>query len=148
MVTLFGAKIAVNMRNSNICSKDDCERLLAFTNNSGPLFIIGTVGISLFGSSTIGVLLLITHILSALTVGIIFKFWNYKKSTHNTVYVASEKENKLQAITPYNLGDALSQSIASATSTLLMIGGFVVLFSVIISMLDNSRYNKFYFNFL
>ena len=38
----FGAKIAVNFRNNNICTKEECERLLSFTNNSGPLFIIGT----------------------------------------------------------------------------------------------------------
>ena len=46
MDILFGAKIAVNFRNNNICTKEECERLLSFTNNSGPLFIIGTVGIS------------------------------------------------------------------------------------------------------
>ena len=40
-----GAKIASNFRKNNICSKEECERLLSFTNNSGPLFIIGTVGI-------------------------------------------------------------------------------------------------------
>ena len=39
-----GAKIAANFRKNNICSKEECERLLSFTNNSGPLFIIGTVG--------------------------------------------------------------------------------------------------------
>ena len=38
-----GAKIACNFRENNICSKEECERLLSFTNNSGPLFIIGTV---------------------------------------------------------------------------------------------------------
>lgn len=38
-----GAKIACNFRNNNVCSKEECERLLSFTNNSGPLFIVGTV---------------------------------------------------------------------------------------------------------
>ena len=51
-----GAKIACNLRESNTCSKEECERLLAFTNNSGPLFIVGTVGIKMFGSSIIGFL--------------------------------------------------------------------------------------------
>lgn len=71
----IGAKIACNFRKKNILNKIECERLLSFTNNSGPLFIIGTVGISMFGSSTIGFLLLITHILASLTVGFIFRFW-------------------------------------------------------------------------
>ena len=39
----MGAKISANFRKNNICSKEECERLLSFTNNSGPLFIIGTV---------------------------------------------------------------------------------------------------------
>lgn len=48
-----GAKIVTNFRKENICTKEEAERLLTFTNNSGPLFIIGTVGISLFGNTTI-----------------------------------------------------------------------------------------------
>ena len=79
-----GAKIACDFRENNICSKEECERLLSFTNNSGPLFIVGTVGISMFGNSTIGLLLLVTHILACITVGIIFRFWKFNTSTFNT----------------------------------------------------------------
>lgn len=38
-----GAKIVTDLRNSGSCSKDEGERMLCFTNNSGPLFILGTV---------------------------------------------------------------------------------------------------------
>ena len=38
-----GAKIVTDLRKANLCSKDEGERMLCFTNNSGPLFIIGTV---------------------------------------------------------------------------------------------------------
>ena len=38
-----GAKIVCNMRSEGKLSKVEAERLLSFTNNSGPLFIIGTV---------------------------------------------------------------------------------------------------------
>lgn len=133
-----GAKIAVNFRNNNICSKEDCERLLSFTNNSGPLFIIGTSGISLFGNSMIGFLLLFTHLLGSLTVGYLFKFW--KKSSNTFVnYPTSHLENKLQNVSFSNLGEVLSNSIKSAINTILMIGGFVILFSVIISIINSSR---------
>lgn len=44
----------------------------------------------------------------------------------------------MQNISISNLGEALSESISSATSTILMIGGFVVLFSVIISIFNKS----------
>ena len=133
-----GAKIAVNFREHNICSKEECERLLSFTNNSGPLFIIGTCGISLFGDSLIGFLLIITHLLGSLTVGFIFRFW--KKSSNTYInYKTSTSETKLQNISFSNLGEILGNSIKSAINTILIIGGFVILFSVIISILNSSK---------
>ena len=133
-----GAKIACDFRENNICSKEECERLLSFTNNSGPLFIVGTVGISMFGNSTIGLLLLITHILACITVGIIFKFW--KSNSSNTNYVENKNSNykKYKNVTFSNLGDVLGKSITNSISTILMIGGFVVIFSSIISILKAS----------
>ena len=133
----IGAKIAANFRENNICSKEECERLLSFTNNSGPLFIIGTVGISMFGNSTIGFLLLITHLLASLTVGVIFRFWKYNaKSTLNTLHA---HENSKDNISLANLGGIIGASISSSINTILLIGGFVVLFSVIISILQTSQ---------
>ena len=130
-----GAKIATNFRKNNICSKEECERLLSFTNNSGPLFIIGTVGILMFGSSTIGLLLFITHILSCFSVGIIFRFWKKNSSSNN---LNSNLKSQSKYVSFSNLGEVLSLSITNSISTLLLIGGFVVLFSSILSILKSS----------
>lgn len=142
-----GAKIAANFRQNNICSKEECERLLSFTNNSGPLFIIGTVGIGMFGNSTIGLLLFITHLLASFTVGIIFRFWKYKSENtkiffqnnnlNTNSYNANSKNTKL--VNFYNLGEVIAESITNSISTILMIGGFIILFSSIISILNASR---------
>lgn len=132
-----GAKIAANFREKNICSKEECERLLSFTNNSGPLFIIGTVGIAMFGNSTIGFLLLTTHLLASITVGIIFRFWKYNAKEKNTN--SSLNLNNNSNITLSNLGGIIGESISSSINTILLIGGFVVLFSVIISIFQNSH---------
>ena len=133
-----GAKIACDFRENNICSKEECERLLSFTNNSGPLFIVGTVGISMFGNSTIGLLLLITHILACITVGIIFRFW--KMNSNSPDYVGNKNSNykKYKNVTFSNLGEVLGKSITNSISTILMIGGFVVIFSSVISILKAS----------
>ena len=48
-----GAKVVVNLKNQKIISKIEAERLIAFTNNSGPLFILGTVGIAMLKSPNI-----------------------------------------------------------------------------------------------
>lgn len=131
-----GATIASNFRKNNILTKQECERLLSFTNNSGPLFIIGTVGISMFGSSTIGFLLFITHLLASISVGIIFRFW--KKDEQNSDEIKHYIQ-KSKTVTFSNLGEVIATSIKNATSTILLIGGFVVLFSVIISILKTSN---------
>lgn len=132
-----GAKIACEFRKQNICPKTECERLLSFTNNSGPLFIVGTVGISMFGNTTIGLLLLITHILACITVGIIFRFWKNDdfRSYKNSDYISSKNSN---LVTFSNLGSVLSESITNSIQTILLIGGFVVIFSSVISILKSS----------
>ena len=132
-----GAKIATNFRKNNVCSKEECERLLSFTNNSGPLFIIGSVGISMFGSSAIGFLLLISHILASITVGFIFKFWKYNKKSKTSLNTYNSKHSNTLNIS--NLGEVLGNCITSSINTILMIGGFVVIFSVILSILNSSN---------
>lgn len=52
----IGAKIVTEFRKNGDCSRAEAERLLAFTNNSGPLFIIGTVGVSMFGNTLIRII--------------------------------------------------------------------------------------------
>lgn len=132
-----GAKIAANFRENNICSKEECERLLSFTNNSGPLFIIGTVGITMFGNSTIGFLLLITHLLASFTVGFIFRFWKYNSKSKDISLTSAINSNN--DISFSNLGGIIGNSISNSINTILLIGGFVVLFSVIISILQTSH---------
>lgn len=179
-----GAKIVTKLRENNTCSKKESERLLAFTNNSGPLFIVGTVGISLIGDTTIGIILLIIHILASITVGVLFRFWKSSKSLSRNYSVSynylpsfsrggsgsnsaygsrsfssssssssrcstcssnstsasrsSSTKNK-RDVTFSNLGEILGKSIMNSINTVVMIGGFVVLFSVVISILENSK---------
>lgn len=132
-----GAKIVTNFRNNGLCTKAEAERLLAFTNNSGPLFIIGTVGITMFGNTEIGILLFITHFVSSLLVGFLFRFWKYNDKEKINAYKKSSSSSA--TITFSNLGEVLSDSILNAVNTIVIIGGFVVLFSVIISILNNLR---------
>ena len=151
-----GAKVVSDFRKQQLVTKDEGERLLAFTNNSGPLFILSSVGISLFGDTKTGILLLCTHILSCITVGIILgKFSkksdddfrnkiNNRLNTNNTKKKENFKKqisnnNSSSRITLNNLGNILADSINNSISTIFLIGGFVVIFSVVISMLNTSH---------
>ena len=132
----IGAKVVSNLKDNGICNSIQAERLLAFTNNSGPLFIVGTIGIGLFNSFSIGITLLITHILSSISVGILFRWWKKSKETTLRNHSYSIDSSTLNFC---NLGEILSKSILNSINTSLIIGGFIVLFSIIISILQASH---------
>lgn len=127
----IGAKIVTNFRQNGICTKEEGERLIAFTNNSGPLFIIGTVGISLFFDTRTGILLFLSHILACFTVGFVFRFWK-KKSKNKFEYASTTSNITKQTSISFtsqniecnfaNLGTILSKSISNAISNVVMIG--------------------------
>lgn len=142
----MGAKIVSNFKKQGICTKVEAERMLAFTNNSGPLFIIGTVGVGLFKDTTTGILLFITHILACLTVGFLFRWWKFSRK-RNT----NEIEDSFSYQTPIslaNLGEILASSIMNAINTIFLIGGFIVLFSVLVSILNASKLLDFASDFI
>ena len=136
-----GAKIVSDFKKEGICSDIECERLIAFTNNSGPLFIISTVGISFLGDTRTGILLFITHILACLSVGFLFRWWkNGKKSNYsNNSNLLSQPEKNNKKANLNNLGEILATSIMNSINTIVMIGGFVTIFSVIVSILKESQ---------
>ena len=137
----IGATITYDLYENNLITKNEAERLLAFTNNTGPLFIVGTTGTLLFGSKLIGYLLLLTHILACLTVGIILGVTSRIKNENKEIYDKNYYKNTIKANSNdlSDLGVILSLSIKKSIALILQIGGFVVLFSVIISILNESN---------
>ena len=127
-----GAKIVTDFRKQNLISREEGERLLAFTNNSGPMFIIGTVGTYFFLNKSIGILLLITHILGTITVGLVFRFW--KKNKNRNIILENPTTIEFS-----NLGELLGNSIKNSLITISIIGGFIIIFSVIVSILFQSK---------
>ncbi len=93
----------------------------------------------MYKSKTIGVLLLITHILSALTVGIVLSKINKK------VFISNNYDNHgyFNKNSPdYNLsdlGNIFRKSIINSIKNILIIGGFIVLFAIIIEILNTSH---------
>ena len=91
-----------------------------------------------FGDTKTGFLLLFTHILASITVGVILA--KHSNSTLYPSYISNKKiktSSKLEPLSLKNLGKVLGQSIQNAVSTILLIGGYVVIFSVLVSILSN-----------
>ena len=131
-----GAKIVSDLRENNSCTKTEGERLLAFTNTSGPLFIIGSVGVGMFGDSKIGLLLLLTHFIASILVGILFRFHNAKNEEiiRNNYISKNKKAFKISM-----LGELMSNAIKNSITTLLLICGYMIFFSVLTNILSNTN---------
>lgn len=120
----LGAAYIADMRKNGIINADECEHLLAFCNNSGPAFIIGAVGIGVFRSAGVGLFLYAIHILSAVITGLITR----PKAAAKVIYTGEQSSTSLVK--------ALPESIVQAVSSCLNVCGFVVCFSVLISVID------------
>lgn len=142
----IGAKIVADLKKKKIISKIEAERLISFTSNSGPLFILGTVGISLLKDPQIGWILLTSHILASLLVGYVFRYW--KKDKLDINFRETSFNSKLTPIRVSDIGEILGNSIKKSISSILSIGGFIVLFSVILSMLKTSGFFEIINSFL
>ena len=135
------AKIVCNLKKQKSISKIEAERLIAFTNNSGPLFILGSIGICLYNNKKIGIILLFSHIISSILVGFIFKYWKQKQELNIDYKLFKTESNSILKLS--DLGEILGESIKNAISTILTIGGFIVIFSVILSILETSGFFEF-----
>ena len=126
-----GAKIVANLRAENKITRSDGDKLLIFTNNAGPLFIVGSIGTSIYLNSSIGFLLYIVHFISCIVTGI--AFGHLYKLNYRDYAPTSSKELEFST-----LGEIVGDTIKKAFHTLSIVCGFVILFSLIISMLQVS----------
>lgn len=125
-----GAKSVVQLYKQKLCTKTEAERLLAFCNNSGPLFIIGAVGTGLYHSPKVGIMLYASHILSALTIGLLFRFYKPKgKKSENKNYIAP-------VFAAENFSQLIGLVIKDSISSIAMVCGFIVFFSVFITIIQ------------
>ncbi|MDO5516807.1 MAG: sporulation integral membrane protein YlbJ [Clostridium sp.] len=132
----LGAKYCVDVYSMKYIEKDEFKRLLNIASNVGPLFLIGSVGAALLNNTAIGYIMLASCYLSCFVIGIITK---KKKDVIYSDHLPSSKN-----ITP-NFGTAIKDAVHNGIDTVLTIGGFIVIFSVIISLIKNSQYITYMF---
>lgn len=91
----------------------------------------------MYNNKSLGYKLLLVHILSSIIVGILFRFWKYSKSESSKKSVTFMSNNSLIKLS--NLGEILTDAIKTSISSLLLICGFIVIFSIIVSMLEQTN---------
>lgn len=137
-----GAKFTARLRQEGQLTQIEAERLVSFTNSSNPLFIFGAVAVGFFYNPQVGVILALAHYLGNICVGLIMRF--YGKDTPSEKDEGRKNFNIRHAFSALHqtrlkdkrpIGKLLGDAVNSSIQTLLMIGGFIILFSVINKLL-------------
>ncbi len=121
----LGAAYIADMEKSGVISPCEGERLLGFCNNSGPAFVMGAVGIGVFRSARLGLLLYGIHILSALLTGLFFRQPGGYEVLCKPVGFDTELSDSV-----------LPEAVKQALSSVLNVCAFVVCFTVLVGLLE------------
>ena len=150
-----GAKLTARLRDEGQLSRIEAERLVSFTSSSNPLFIFGAVSIGFFHNAKLGILLGLAHYAANIFVGLFMRFYG-RKEEKNTLYRASNDTKNLSIITALKtmhrtrlkdqrpIGKILGDAVNSSIQTLLMIGGFIIIFSVVNKLLFHLHITGFF----
>lgn len=130
-----GAKIVCDLIKDNKISPKEGQKILTFSSTSGPLFIIGAVGCGMLKSNIAGYVLYISHIMGAILNGMLYRFI-IKKESKNKVY---SNPYTLKDYSPFEI---FAISIKDSLITCGLIGGYIIIFSVIIYLLREIQYFK------
>ena len=88
----MGAKLISNMYENKYIDNDDALSTLSFCSISGPMFMIGTVGVSIFHSYKTGLIIMIANLLASIFNGLIFR----KRIKSKQIYNKKEDNNFLK----------------------------------------------------
>lgn len=127
----LGCKYCCDLYSLGYINRSEFERLLNVASNASPMFIIGSIGATMLGDIRLGFILLIGNYLSSIIVGIL--------TINNSKTSLALKELPKNNIN-VNFGSALKSALDNGINTTLQVGAFVVLFSIIISIIKNNTY--------
>lgn len=140
----MGAKLTAKLVEEGKINSVEAQRILSFSNTSGPLFMMAAVSVGMLHNPKLGVLIALCHYLSAIFTGLIFRY--YKKNEPGKFHIPSKGYPMLtqslyvlyqhQLKRKEKLGELMSKSIQDSIQTMLMIGGYIILFAVIIQILQ------------
>jgi len=119
----MGAKLICDKFENGQINQNDAKKMMSICSVSGPMFMLGTVGVSIFCSYKSGIIILVSNILASLVNGFIYK------GKHTDL-------NKLSTKSTQN-GNIISDAVYSSLISILMVGAYIVLSFLIIEILLN-----------
>lgn len=139
----IGALLTGRLRAQQLVSQIEGERLMAFTNTADPLFMAGAVAVGMFGRPETAGTIMAAHYLAALGTGLCMRLHGRGKQERapaardrrSLLRRAAEALLEARRKDGRSLGQLMGDCIRESVNTLLLIGGFIILFTVFIRVL-------------
>ena len=139
----MGAILTTSLKEQKLCTPQEAARLAAFTSNSSPLFLLISVPISMLHQPELGGLLLAAHYLANLTIGISLRFLAPAEPAsiqpRHLFRTAVLEMRRYQITHRQPVGSILGQAVQKGIDSIVKIGGFVLLFSVLLSLFQKAN---------
>jgi len=121
----MGAKLICERYENGQINSKQAEKMLSFCSVSGPMFMLGTVGLAMLQSFKLGIIILISNIIASLINGIIYRGKNENILNNHSFKTQKKKD----------LSDIVFDSLIS----ILMVGAYIVLSYLLIEILNNLK---------
>lgn len=139
-----GPKLTARLREQKLVSRAEGERLLCFTSTSDPLFIFGAVAVGFFHDASLGIAIALANYLGAIILGILLRYHDWRgavtSSNRDRNYPlflrAFRAMHRARLADRRPLGKLMGDAVLSSFQTLFVIGGFIIIFSVIIQFVS------------
>ena len=127
-----GARFVRDALSSGQIGEGDGIRAICFCNVCGPLFMLGAVGVGMFGHAAYGWVLAASHYAAALITGIIMARIPVRGTAAGPIPCTPAPTPRSKS--PFL--SSLGMSVQNAMQTMLLVGGYIILGSVASALLD------------
>lgn len=129
----MGPKLIGDLLRRREINQEEAEQMLTFCSTSGPLFMIGAVGVGMLHSAHMGYVIAAAHYFGAILNGFLTQWFHSRKDRGRAGGVYSRRNVKGQylRVNEMNFMELLTTSILSALKTLGIIGCYLMVFTMI-----------------
>ena len=120
----MGAKIVADLRSNHVFTRAQAERTITFACTSGPLFMLGAVGAGMLLSPKAGWVIALSHYTGAIINGLF-----YGRLIREDGKSLSDRSRNTVPM-KQNTMEILNHAILDSVKSLIMIGGFMLIFLI------------------
>lgn len=137
----MGPTLIGDMARNGLISTLEAEQMLTFCSTSGPLFLLGSIGVGLLHSPQAGMVIALAHYFGAIANGLFYRLLHGKTNKVVQFHKSTPlKYHESDDISEYHktMLDLLTDSFLSAMKTLGIICCYLIVFMILIDGLEKA----------